>query len=95
VYAEPLDATVRHYRDQAGREVDAIIEQRDGTWIGAEVNLAATRENEAAASLARFAANLDAARTPAPTALVILTAGQYAYTRPDGIHVVPLACLTD
>lgn len=25
--------------------------------------------------------------------LVVITAGQHAYTRPDGIHIVPLALL--
>lgn len=93
VYAELLDATVSHYRDEAGREVDAIVERRDGSWIGCEVKLAASREEEAAASLTAFVNKLDPVRTPPPRALVILTAGTYAYTRPDGIHVVPIGVL--
>ncbi|MBD4922722.1 AAA family ATPase, partial [Xanthomonas citri pv. citri] len=28
-----------------------------------------------------------------PDLKIILTGGQYAYTRPDGVHVIPLACL--
>lgn len=94
VYAEPLDATVLHYRDEGGREADAIVELRDGRWIAVEVKLAASREEEAAASLQRFTQNLDPEHTLPPTAMIILTGGRYAYTRPDGIHVIPLACLT-
>lgn len=93
IYAEPLGGIVRHYRDSAGREVDAIIELPDGAWIAVEVKLAASREEEAVASLNRFVANLDTARSPLPRALVVITGGQYAYTRPDGIHVVPIGAL--
>ena len=93
IYAEPLGGVVRHYRDGAGREVDAIVELPDGSWIAVEVKLAASREEQAAASLNRFVGNLDTARTPPPRAMVIITGGQYAYTRPDGIHVVPIGTL--
>lgn len=94
VYAEPLGATVRHYRDSAGREVDAVIERPDGSWLAVEIKLAAAREDEAASSLTRFVDNLDQARTPPPAARVIVTGGKYAYTRADGIHVVPIGALT-
>ncbi|REJ05132.1 ATP-binding protein [Microbacterium bovistercoris] len=93
VYAEPLGGIVRHYRDSAGREVDAIIERRDGSWMAVEIKLAESREEEAAASLKRFAANLDTARTQPPVAMVIVTGGRYAFTRPDGIHLVPIGVL--
>lgn len=93
VYAEPLGGTVRHYRDSAGREVDAIIERRDGSWMAVEIKLGESREEQAAASLKRFAANLDTARTPPPVAMVIVTGGRYAFMRPDGIHVVPIGAL--
>ncbi|MDQ0614408.1 putative AAA+ superfamily ATPase [Microbacterium sp. W4I4] len=93
VYSEPVGGIVRHYRDSAGREVDAIVEFPDGRWIAVEIKLAAAREEDAAASLTRFVENLDTARTPPPEAKVIITGGQYAYTRPDGIHVVPIGAL--
>lgn len=93
VYSEPLGATVRHYRDSAGREVDAVVERPDGSWIAVEVKLAAAREDEAASSLSRFVENLDQVRTPPPVARVIVTGGKYAFTRADGIHVVPIGAL--
>ncbi|WP_435891226.1 ATP-binding protein [Microbacterium profundi] len=93
VYADVHDAIVHHYRDSAGRDVDAIIERRDGSWIAVEVKLAASREEDAAASLKRFAANLDTARTEPPSAMMIITGGQYGYTRADGIHVIPIGAL--
>ena len=30
-----------------------------------------------------------------PSFLMILTAGQYAYRRADGVYVVPIGCLKD
>lgn len=93
VYAEAFGGIVRHYRDSAGREVDAIIELPDGRWVAIEIKLAAAREEDAAASLIRFVENLDTARTPPPTTTIIITGGQYAYTRADGIHVVPIGAL--
>ncbi|MFT4259687.1 ATP-binding protein [Microbacterium sp.] len=92
-YAAPLGGVVQHYRDSAGREVDAIVELPGGDWIGVEIKLAASREDEAAASLQRFTANIDTSRTPPPRALLIVTGGQYGYTRADGIHVVPIGAL--
>ena len=93
VYSQSIDAVIRHYRDSAGHEVDAIVERRDGSWIACEVKLAAAREDDAAAALHRFVDVLDLARTRPPTTLMIVTGGRYAYTRPDGIHVVPIGVL--
>jgi len=93
IYTQPLGGVIRHYRDSAGREVDAIIEMPDGSWAAVEVKLAASREEDAAASLHRFADNLDPVRTTSPLAMMIITGGRYAYTRPDGIHVVPIGTL--
>ena len=28
-----------------------------------------------------------------PDLLIVVTGGEYAYSRPDGVHVIPLACL--
>lgn len=93
IYAGTVNGRVLHYRDSAGREVDAIVERRDGSWAAIEVKLSPSRVDEAAASLRRFAENLDRSRTPPPLALIVLTTGDYAHTRPDGIHVVPISCL--
>ena len=39
VYAQASDATVLHYRDNTGLEVDAIVEGADGRWAAFEVKL--------------------------------------------------------
>jgi len=95
VYAEAASATVHHYRDSNDLEVDAVVDGGYGRWAAFEVKLASGRDvlDKAAATLTKFADTVDAQSSGAPKALVILTAGTYAYTRPDGVAVVPLAAL--
>jgi len=95
VYAEAAFATVHHYRDSNDLEVDAVVDGGHGRWAAFEVKLASTRDvlDKAAATLTKFAGTVDVQSSGAPKALVILTAGAYAYTRPDGVAVVPLAAL--
>lgn len=92
VYAQSNDAEVYHYREAGGRfEVDLIVEDRHGDWIGLEVKLGGERSIDAAAgSLLKLAE--DRVAKP-PRALLVVTGGQYCYRRGDNVYVVPLACL--
>jgi len=95
VYAEAAFATVHHYRDSNDLEVDAVVDGGHGRWAAFEIKLASARDalDKAATTLLTFAATVDTQSSGAPKALVILTAGPYAHTRPDGVAVVPLAAL--
>ena len=93
IYAQAFDARVRHYRDSSGLEVDAIIEKADGAWMAVEIKLGAGAADGAATSLLKLAARIDTQKTPAPSALVVLTGNGFAHRRPDGVFVVPLAAL--
>lgn len=90
VYALAARASVYHYRELDGRlEVDCIIESRDGDWVGIEVKMGEHEVDKAADALLRLAARV--ARPP--KALAVVTASSLAYTREDGVHVIPLGCL--
>ena len=39
VYAQAREATVRHFRDSHGNEIDAVVDWGDGRWLAAEVKL--------------------------------------------------------
>lgn len=93
IYAQAADATVSHYRDSGGTEVDAIVSAPDGTWLAAEVKLGQAQADAAAESLHKFSKKLDHERSPGLAALVIITTGEYAYRREDGILVVPITML--
>jgi predicted AAA+ superfamily ATPase len=93
VYASSLNGNVYHYRDSNDLEADAIVELADGRWGVAEVKLGHSQYENAASNLLRLKESVgeDAAK---PSFLMILTAtGGFAYTRPDGICVVPIDCL--
>ncbi|MDO4437745.1 MAG: DUF4143 domain-containing protein [Coriobacteriaceae bacterium] len=87
---------VRYYRDEAGLEVDAIVE-REGSWAAIEVKLSDSKVDEAAKNLnalRRKVVSNPAARNAEPAFMaVIVGRGSLAYTRPDGVHVIPAALL--
>lgn len=90
IYAEAARANIYHYREADGRlEIDYIVETRDGDWVGVEVKLGSSDLDRAADALLRLS---DRVGRP-PRALVIVTATSLAYTRDDGVHVVPLGLL--
>jgi predicted AAA+ superfamily ATPase len=94
IYGQPLEASVEHYRDSNGLEVDAIVNCRDGRWAAFEIKLGGeTAIEEAAASLRRFADQIDTARSGEPAALAVLTATGYGYARNDGVQVIPIGAL--
>jgi predicted AAA+ superfamily ATPase len=93
IFAQALDANVAHYRDASGLEVDAVVEQRDGTWAAFEVKLGPGAADDAARSLLRLADRVDHDRHGRPAALVVLTGWGYGYRRSDGVFVVPIGAL--
>lgn len=92
-YAQTLGASVYHYRDKTDLEADAVVVLPDGRWAPIEVKLGSRLLDEAAAHLKRLAERVDHERMGAPAFLMVLTGTQAAYRRPDGVFVVPLACL--
>lgn len=93
VYAQTLGASVYHYRDKTDLEADAVVVLPNGRWAPIEVKLGSRPLDEAAVHLQRLAERVDHARMGAPAFLMVLTGTQAAYRRPDGVFVVPLACL--
>ncbi len=93
VYAQAIDGDVYHYRDKNELECDLIISRRNGQWAGVEVKLGKNEEDDAAANLLKLASKIDETKMQKPSFLMILTGGQFAYRRPDGVYVVPIGCL--
>lgn len=92
VYSEVTRGEVLHYRDNTGLECDAIIRWPNGTCAAVEIKLGGEEAIEAgASSLKRLAAKIDNKSSEAGFAfMMVLTATGPAYTRDDGILVVPL-----
>ena len=93
VYCQPLGGEIRHYRDQTGLEIDMIVVLKDGRWGGVEVKLGAGQIDGAAENLKRMREKIDFNRMGQPSFLMVLTATDMGYTRPDGVIVCPIGCL--
>lgn len=95
VYAENLRGNIRHYHDNSDLEADIIITLTDGRWAAVEVKLGSREIEEGAENLKKLADKIDSSKNPAPSFLMVLTGGEFAYRRDDGVYVIPIGCLKD
>jgi len=93
VYAKANDATLFHYNDSYGLEVDAIVQKRNGDYAAFEIKLGVGYIDEASDNLKKFTKNIDTAKMDLPKSLNIITGTGMSYRRPDGINVISLASL--
>ena len=97
IYAQALGGEVRHYRDNAGLECDAVVHLEDGRWGAVEIKLGGDKLIEDGAHSLMLLKEKIAGKSsePAPSFLMILTARGSLYRREDGIFVVPINCLRE
>lgn len=93
VYAQRNDGEVFHYRDKTGLEADMIVALRDGRWGAIEVKLGNKQIDEAAENLLKLKAKINTEKMHEPSFLMVITGGQYAFKRDDGVLIVPIGCL--
>ncbi|HNR43392.1 MAG TPA: DUF4143 domain-containing protein [Bacteroidales bacterium] len=93
VYARANDASVCHYSDSSGLEIDCIIQKRNGDWAAFEIKLGMGMINEAASNLKKLIKVLDIKSIGPPKSLNIIVGTGVSHTRPDGINVISLASL--
>ena len=93
IYAECAGGSLYHYRDDSGREVDAIVESEDGSWDTFEIKLGAGQIDDAAEHLLRMR-DVFESRGNSPCVLCVISGlSNWAYQRPDGVFVVPITSL--
>lgn len=95
VYADTLGGEVRHYRDNAGLECDAVVHLEDGRWGAIEIKLGGEKLiDEGATSLKTLRDKIvEKSDEQAPAFMMVLTAVGGAYRREDGVYVVPINLL--
>ncbi len=93
VYAQSIGGDVFHYRDRSGLEADAVISLHDGRWAAVEVKLGDSWVNEGAENLLKLKDRTDTDMMGQPAFLAVVTGTGHAYTREDGVHVIPVGCL--
>jgi predicted AAA+ superfamily ATPase len=95
VYAQAIDGVVFHYRDKSELEADIVIRLNDGRWAAVEVKLGMKQIEEASSNLIKLSHKIDTEKMNKPSFLMVITGGQVAYKRSDGVLVVPIGCLRD
>ena len=101
-YTTDFDSHISYYRDRYGLEADLVLHLADGRYALIECKLGSREINDGANHLLQIKRliqehNEDEKQVPLrePDLLIVITGGSTAYTRPDGVKVIPLACLKD
>lgn len=101
-YTPDFDSHLSYYRDRYGLEADLVLHIADGRYALIECKLGSAEIEEGAEHLLEIKRliqehNKTEKQVPLrePDLLIILTGGHMAYTRPDGVKIIPLACLKD
>jgi hypothetical protein len=101
-YTADIDSHISYYRDRYGLEADVVLHLSDGRYALIECKLGSREIDEGAAHLLEIVQlirkkNESEKQVPLrePDLLIVLTGGERAYTRTDGVKVIPLSCLKD
>ncbi len=93
IYAENNGGKLFHYRDEKNNEIDAVVEMPDGKWGAFEIKLGANQIENAAKELLKMKEIMGKEGTEPSLLCVICGMTNMAYTRDDGVSVVPITAL--
>ncbi len=94
IYADSFEAKNYHYQDYQNREIDHIIELKNGNWCCFEIKLGVNEIDNAANNLIKIRDSIKNEGGRAPSILcVVCGMSNAAYRRPDGVYVVPITAL--
>lgn len=101
-YTADFNSRISYYRDRYGLEADFVLHLEDGRYALIECKLGSQEIEDGAKHLLEIKRliqeyNKAEKQVPLrePDLLIVLTGSKMAYTRTDGVKVIPLACLKD
>ena len=100
VYSACRGGKVLQYHDQNGLEADCVLILGNGDYALIEIKLGSDEEEDAASNLLKLKDLICKRRLsgdiniPEPKFLAIVTGGNMAYVREDGVKVIPIGCLS-
>lgn len=102
VYSQALGGTLSYYHDRYDLEADAVLHLSDGRFALIEFKLGSREIEDGASHLLQIKRliqkhNENEKQVPLrePDLLLVITGGEMAYTREDGVKVVPIGTLRD
>lgn len=101
-YTLDFETHVSYYHDRYDLEADWVLHLGDGRYALIECKLGSREIEDGAGHLVELKRlihehNIKEKQVPIrePDLMIVLTGGKMAYTRPDGVKIIPLACLRD
>ncbi|MGM9802652.1 MAG: ATP-binding protein [Muribaculaceae bacterium] len=101
-YTQNFGSNISYYRDRYGLEADLVLHLEDGRYALIECKLGSKEIEDGSKHLLELKQlirdfNKQEQQVPLrePDLLIVITGGKMAYTRADGVKVIPLACLRD
>lgn len=97
-YSQAMGGRLSYYHDRMGLEADAVLHLDDGRYALIECKLGSREIEDGARHLAELKSlimknNEEGGKLRIPDLLIILTGGEMAYKRNDGVLVIPIGCL--
>lgn len=101
-YSQSCFGSISYYHDRYDLEADAVLHLDDGRYALIEFKLGSAEIDKGAEHLLeirdlvrKYNDREKQITMEEPSLLIVITGGPIAYTRPDGVKVIPLACLKD
>lgn len=102
IYSQRLGGRLSFYHDRYDLEADAVLHVKDGRYALIECKLGSREIEEGAKHLLEIRSlvqkyNEKERQAPLrePDLLLVITGGNMAYTRKDGVKILPIGCLRD
>lgn len=102
IYSQSQKGEISYYRDRYGLESDFVLHLKDGRYALIECKLGSAAIEDGAKHLLQIkelVAEHNKTETQCPIRLpdlmLVITGGEMAYKRPDGVYVIPIGCLKD
>ncbi len=99
-YSQAANGELSYYHDRYDLEADAVLHLDDGRYAliefklgSAEIDMGASHLLEIRELVRKYNAKEKQVQMREPDLLMVITGGPIAYRRPDGVLVIPLACL--
>ncbi len=94
IYTSPLDGNICYYRDKSNIGIDCVLHLNDNRYALIECKLGSEKIDEGAKNLLKINKLIEKHdELNNPSFLAVLTGGEVAYTRQDGVKVIPIGCL--
>ena len=99
-YSQGLGGNVSYYHDRYGLKADVVLHLADGRYALIECKLGSREIEDGAKHLLEIKRlvqerNRSEKQMPIrePDLMIVITGGEFAYRREDGVYVIPLGCL--